>query len=219
MGRRQAFLIITVRTAPADKLVRGALDRCRQRVTAAQHEHIAGTDEVSIPPPAKTEIDVPRGSVWLLQPGVYDIDSGGPDQPTRITVFEGSARFILVQLPQVKIDAPCVSTICMTWSRRSAKLSCAWYDKSMEPAPTRISARDCGSVISHAPAATGKFTWLPTNRCHRVRKRRACQTPDSRVRRGRAGSPDRGDNPPNQPTACSTYQPDPVSVYISTRPS
>ena len=40
------------------------------------------------------EIDVPRGSVWLLQPGVYDIDSGRPDQPTRITVFEGSARFV-----------------------------------------------------------------------------------------------------------------------------
>jgi len=39
------------------------------------------------------EIDVPRGGVWLLQPGIYDVDSGGPDQPTRITVFEGSARF------------------------------------------------------------------------------------------------------------------------------
>ena len=39
------------------------------------------------------EIDVPRGGVWLLQPGVYDIDSGGQDQPTRITVFVGSARF------------------------------------------------------------------------------------------------------------------------------
>ena len=40
------------------------------------------------------EIDVPRGGVWLLQPGVYDIDSGGPDQPTRLTVFEGSAHFV-----------------------------------------------------------------------------------------------------------------------------
>lgn len=40
------------------------------------------------------EIDVQRGGVWLLQPGVYDIDSGGPDQPTRLTVFEGSARFV-----------------------------------------------------------------------------------------------------------------------------
>jgi len=46
MGRRQALIVIIVRTAPANKLVRGgALDRCRQRVTAAQHEHIAGTDE------------------------------------------------------------------------------------------------------------------------------------------------------------------------------
>jgi hypothetical protein len=25
--------------------------------------------------------------------------------------------------------------------------------------------------------------------------------------------------PPNQPTACSTYRPDPVSVYKSTRPN
>ena len=33
------------------------------------------------------EIDVPVGGVWLLQQGVYDIDSGGPDQPTRVTVF------------------------------------------------------------------------------------------------------------------------------------
>src|SRR5215471_8020499 len=40
------------------------------------------------------EIDVPHGGVWLLQPGVYDIDSGRPDQPTRITVFEGSAHFV-----------------------------------------------------------------------------------------------------------------------------
>ena len=40
------------------------------------------------------EIDLPYGRVLLLQPGVYDIDSGRPDQPTRITVFEGSARFV-----------------------------------------------------------------------------------------------------------------------------
>src|SRR5690349_6994075 len=40
------------------------------------------------------EIDIPRGGLWLLQSGVYDIDSGGPDQPTRIAVFEGSAHFV-----------------------------------------------------------------------------------------------------------------------------
>jgi hypothetical protein len=40
------------------------------------------------------EIDVGRGGVWLLRPGVYDVDIGGPDQPTRVAVFEGSARFV-----------------------------------------------------------------------------------------------------------------------------
>jgi hypothetical protein len=40
------------------------------------------------------EIDVPRGAVWLLHPGIYDIETGSPDQPTRISVFEGSARFV-----------------------------------------------------------------------------------------------------------------------------
>jgi len=45
-------------------------------------------------PDETAEIDVPRGGVWLLQPGVYDIDSGGPDRPARVTVFEGSARFV-----------------------------------------------------------------------------------------------------------------------------
>src|SRR6266446_8820142 len=28
----------------------------------------------------RAQIDVPRGGLWLLQPGVYDIDSGHPDQ-------------------------------------------------------------------------------------------------------------------------------------------
>src|SRR5438552_1923302 len=40
------------------------------------------------------EIDLPRGAVWILQPGTYDIDAGAPDQPERIAVFEGSARFV-----------------------------------------------------------------------------------------------------------------------------
>ena len=40
------------------------------------------------------EIDLPRGAVWILEPGTYDIDAGGGDQPERIAVFEGSARFV-----------------------------------------------------------------------------------------------------------------------------
>src|SRR6476659_3452198 len=40
------------------------------------------------------EIDLPKGAVWILEPGIYDIDAGGGDQPERIAVFEGSARFV-----------------------------------------------------------------------------------------------------------------------------
>jgi hypothetical protein len=39
------------------------------------------------------EIAIPRGGILLLQPGYYDIDSGSEDQPARIAVFEGAARF------------------------------------------------------------------------------------------------------------------------------
>jgi hypothetical protein len=41
------------------------------------------------------EIEIPRGSLWLLQPGAYDIQTPpAADQPARITVFEGKARFV-----------------------------------------------------------------------------------------------------------------------------
>ena len=39
------------------------------------------------------EIAIPRGGILLLQPGYYDIDAGSEDQPARIAVFEGAARF------------------------------------------------------------------------------------------------------------------------------
>ena len=40
------------------------------------------------------EIDFPRGGVWLRQPGRYDINAGGGDQPPWIAAFTGSARFV-----------------------------------------------------------------------------------------------------------------------------
>src|SRR5271170_7165960 len=40
------------------------------------------------------EVDLPQGAVWLLQPGSYDIDAGTADQPARVAVFAGSARFV-----------------------------------------------------------------------------------------------------------------------------
>jgi hypothetical protein len=39
-------------------------------------------------------IEIPLGSVQLLQPGYYDIDAGSPDRPARIAVFTGNARII-----------------------------------------------------------------------------------------------------------------------------
>jgi hypothetical protein len=41
------------------------------------------------------EIEIPRGSLWLLKSGAYDIETPGTtDQPARIAVFEGKARFV-----------------------------------------------------------------------------------------------------------------------------
>ncbi len=46
------------------------------------------------PEGSSVEVDIPRGGVWLLQPGIYDIAAGSPDRPARIMVFDGSARFV-----------------------------------------------------------------------------------------------------------------------------
>jgi hypothetical protein len=40
------------------------------------------------------ELEMARGSLWLLEPGDYDLDTGAADRPTRIIVFSGKARFI-----------------------------------------------------------------------------------------------------------------------------
>jgi hypothetical protein len=45
-------------------------------------------------PGESVEFETPRGSVWVLQAGAYDIDTGDSEQPTRIIVFEGKARFV-----------------------------------------------------------------------------------------------------------------------------
>jgi hypothetical protein len=40
------------------------------------------------------QIDSPRGGLWLLRAGRYDIDAGGDDRPVRIAAFTGRARFV-----------------------------------------------------------------------------------------------------------------------------
>jgi hypothetical protein len=39
------------------------------------------------------EIDLPRGGLWLLAPGDYDIIAGNEQSPARVAVFDGRARF------------------------------------------------------------------------------------------------------------------------------
>src|SRR5712691_6151713 len=45
-------------------------------------------------PARSIEIDIPRGGVWLLTPGDYDITTGDERTPARIAVLDGRARFV-----------------------------------------------------------------------------------------------------------------------------
>jgi hypothetical protein len=40
------------------------------------------------------EIDIPKGGVWLLTPGDYDIDAGDEHAPARVAVLDGRARYV-----------------------------------------------------------------------------------------------------------------------------
>jgi hypothetical protein len=76
-------------------------------------------------PGESVELEMPRGSLWLLQPGAYDIETGIGDQPSRIVVFEGKARFVggTADLPiaagkavQVTGSYPSVATTESDWT-------------------------------------------------------------------------------------------------------
>lgn len=56
---------------------------------AAAPTGVAGAD-----PARSIEIDIPRGGVWLLTPGEYDITAGDEHMPARIAVLDGRARFV-----------------------------------------------------------------------------------------------------------------------------
>jgi hypothetical protein len=56
----------------------------------------SGRIDVRVDQPARNpsdEIDIPGGAVWLNAPGAYDVSVGREGHPTRIAVFEGTARF------------------------------------------------------------------------------------------------------------------------------
>ncbi len=102
------------------------------------------------------EIDIPRGAVQLLQPGYYDIDAGTQDQPARIAVFGGSARFvgsgadIAVKTGDVAVlngispvaatFEPAVADAFVEWSRSRD------YDEKRLAAPYHVSPNMTGHV-------------------------------------------------------------------------
>ena len=45
-------------------------------------------------PARSIEIDIPRGGIWLLTSGGYDITAGDERAPARIAVFDGRAHFV-----------------------------------------------------------------------------------------------------------------------------
>ena len=122
------------------------------------------------------EIDLPRGAVWLLQPGVYDIDSGTPDQPERIAVFEGSARFVggTVDVAINAGDAAVISgtqTLTASTERAAPDDFAKWcrsrdYDERRLAAPYHVSPQMTGyeeldQYGSWRTAANYGAVWYP----------------------------------------------------------
>jgi len=101
------------------------------------------------------EVEVPRGAVKLLQPGIYDIDAGSQDHPARIAVFEGSARFVGGSL-DVAVKAGDVAviggtdTLTASLERAAPDKFAEWcrardYDqRRLAAAPRRVSPRMTG---------------------------------------------------------------------------
>jgi FecR protein len=102
------------------------------------------------------EVDIPRGAIQLLEPGYYDIDAGTQDQPARIAVFEGDARFvggsadIAVKAGDVAVLNG-ISPVTATLERAVADAFVEWcrsrdYDEKRLAAPYHVSPNMTGYV-------------------------------------------------------------------------
>jgi hypothetical protein len=117
------------------------------------------------------ELETPRGSLWVLLAGAYDIKIGSGDQPTRIVVFEGKARFVggAADLPiaagkeaEISGTYPAVVAAVHDWtgldptrSAPSASPATAPEPHSPEAATTPSAAAPPGAVDA-AASAPGK---------------------------------------------------------------
>ena len=108
---------------------------------------------------------MPRGSLWLLQPGAYDIEIGDRGQPTRIVVFEGRARFVggAADMPidagkfvEVTGNYPAVATVESDWTGTNpAKAStAAAATNAAASAPDGAAPATAASPVPEPPSGT-----------------------------------------------------------------
>ena len=120
---------------------------------------------------SSVEVDIPRGGVWLLQPGVYDIAAGSPDSPARIMVFEGSARFVGGTLDQgIKAGEAAViggtDTLTATIERAAPDAFVQWcrsrdYREQRLAAPYHVSPEMTGYEELDAYGSWRGEAWYP----------------------------------------------------------
>ncbi|MBV9859735.1 MAG: hypothetical protein JO038_06500 [Alphaproteobacteria bacterium] len=83
---------LTIRLAEGTTVEIGRLDAEAAQI-ALPHGRIA-LELAQLGDGQSVEIDLPRGGVWLLQPGEYDIDAGTAEVASRVAALAGDARFI-----------------------------------------------------------------------------------------------------------------------------
>jgi hypothetical protein len=82
----------TIALAPATELDVAQLDA--SGIQLVLHRGRIGVRLSPLDPALSIEVDIPRGGVWLLTPGDYDITAGDASTPARIAVFDGRARVV-----------------------------------------------------------------------------------------------------------------------------
>ena len=119
------------------------------------------------------EVDIPRGGVWLLQPGIYDIAAGSPENPARIMVFEGSARFVGGAIDQgIKAGEAAViggtDTLTATIERAAPDAFVQWcrsrdYREQRLAAPYHVSPEMTGYEELDAYGSWRGEAWYPNS--------------------------------------------------------
>src|SRR3954465_8137771 len=82
----------TIALAPATRIEIGRLERGVTQIALPQGR--IGIHLARIEPGGSVEIVLPRGGVWLLAPGDYDISAGDEKNPGRVVALAGRAHHV-----------------------------------------------------------------------------------------------------------------------------